>query len=155
MESITATAEQLPSVATRIIDNLPITSVGATVLALHGNLGAGKTSITQAIADQLGVAETVTSPTFVIRKDYSITHTRWNQLVHIDAYRLESAAELEPLQFAELLQASGVLLIVEWGERIATALPESTLHLEISIRSDESRSIAPISHQAAARLVYE
>src|ERR1035437_464305 len=70
----------------------------AKVVALSGDLGAGKTTLTQELAKLLGVKENVVSPTFIIMKIYKINSSKYNshfkQLVHIDAYRLESPAEL-------------------------------------------------------------
>ena len=95
----------------------------ATVIGLFGDLGSGKTTFTQALARELGVTEDVTSPTFVIEKIYflkdnqkpaenSLRLTKTNhsenippifeKLIHIDAYRLESGAELANLGFAEM-----------------------------------------------------
>ena len=92
---------------------------GAAVLALSGELGSGKTAFVKALAKELGVEETVTSPTFVIEKIYKLSHSRFKNLVHVDAYRLESAHELEVLGFKELLQNAENLVAIEWPERVA------------------------------------
>jgi len=72
----------------------------ALVVCLSGDLGSGKTAFTKAVAAALGINEMVTSPTYVIEKIYQIAKfgdriSRWGRLIHIDAYRLESARELE------------------------------------------------------------
>jgi len=123
----------------------------ATVLALDGELGAGKTTFTQQLALALGVAEPVTSPTFVIIKTYPTNQTKslsqtskpsanqplsptpWTQLVHIDAYRLESPAELERLNFSQLLADRQNLICIEWAKRVRSLLPPITHHLHFSI----------------------
>lgn len=102
---------------------------GASVLALHGELGAGKTTFMQVLAGALGVKETVTSPTFVVMKQYELEHQPWDTLVHMDAYRLESIDELAPLHFTELLATKEAIISIEWAEKIAAALPPQTLHL--------------------------
>jgi tRNA threonylcarbamoyladenosine biosynthesis protein TsaE len=69
----------------------------ALLVALSGNLGAGKTTFTQKIAEQLNIPEKITSPTFVLMKKYSINFGQFKNLIHIDAYRLEDAQELSML----------------------------------------------------------
>jgi len=67
------------------------------VVSLQGDLGAGKTAFTQELARSLGVVEVVTSPTFTIMKQYEIDNKDFDLMVHIDAYRIESEEEVEPL----------------------------------------------------------
>lgn len=114
----------------------------ACVLALYGNLGAGKTALTKALAQELRVEEHVTSPTFVIQKRYSTRHAHLRSLVHIDAYRLGCAAELAQLDFSELLQDSGALVVVEWAERVEELLPPHTLRVYLGVNPDASRSVS-------------
>jgi tRNA threonylcarbamoyladenosine biosynthesis protein TsaE len=94
MSAITTTSpEETKALAARIVANLAKGDAKrgtSTILALQGNLGAGKTVFTKGAAEALGVTEHVTSPTFVIQKTYELTNQPWKQLVHIDAYRLES-----------------------------------------------------------------
>jgi tRNA threonylcarbamoyladenosine biosynthesis protein TsaE len=113
----------------------------ATVIALHGDLGAGKTTFVQALARQLGVTETVTSPTFVIMKSYETSDDMFSVLVHIDAYRIESTAEMDPLHFETILTSTHTLVCIEWAERIATLLPISTKHISFTLESNETRTI--------------
>ena len=94
----------------------------AVLVGLSGHLGAGKTAFVKAVAKALGVAETVTSPTFVIMKIYEVGEDSldipWRRLVHIDAYRLERAEELEALSFEKLVADSHNLIMVEWPENV-------------------------------------
>lgn len=113
----------------------------ATVIALSGDLGAGKTTLTQELARQLGVTETVISPTFVIMKEYAITRGPYAQLVHIDAYRLESAAELERLGWYDLLRDAKNLILIEWPEKVPEAIPSDAHRVSLQHASDEERSI--------------
>lgn len=101
----------------------------AQVVALSGDLGAGKTTFTQQLAELLGVSDTVTSPTFVIMKGYETTNDTWKQLIHIDAYRIDDIDEMRPLGFELLLQQPNTLVVIEWAERIAEVLPNNTIHL--------------------------
>lgn len=111
----------------------------AQVVALHGDLGAGKTTFTQHLARELGVMETVTSPTFVIMKQYETTDEKFSLLVHIDAYRIEADEELTVLGFTDLLPLPNTLVVIEWAEKVAALLPQDTLHLTFVIDGDIRR----------------
>lgn len=107
-----------------------------TVLALHGDLGVGKTTFVQGLAAGLGVRAAVTSPTFNL---FSI-HRGPVNLVHLDAYRIGSAREFEDLLLEEFLSPPWILA-VEWPQRIAEALPPGALHLELRILADRSHEV--------------
>lgn len=114
----------------------------ATVLALYGDLGAGKTTLTQAISRELGISEDVTSPTFVIEKIYELEGQEpFSKLIHIDAYRLESAKELENLGWEDVTSDSRNLIIVEWAGNVEEILPENTKKLNLSVLDEETREI--------------
>src|SRR5258708_11249209 len=105
-------------------------------LALHVNLGVGKTTFVQGLARGFGVTDPVTSPTFTI-----FTLHRGNRtLVHLDAYRLERADQLDTLMLEDFL-TSPYCLAVEWPENIAAWLPPSTLHLHLGIAKDERHTL--------------
>jgi tRNA threonylcarbamoyladenosine biosynthesis protein TsaE len=106
-------------------------------VALHGDLGAGKTTFVQGLALGLGVAEPVTSPTFNI---YSLHPGSRRILAHLDAYRLGSAAEAEDLLLHEFLE-SPWCLAVEWPENVEGWIAEDALHLELSIEPDGRRLV--------------
>jgi len=107
-------------------------AVGAAVLGLSGDLGAGKTTFVQTLAKKLGVQETVTSPTFVIMKSYSVKG-RFKKLVHIDAYRVENIDEMRVLGFAELLEQKDTIICIEWAEKIKELLPKETVQLKFQL----------------------
>ena len=94
------------------------------VLALHGDLGAGKTTFVKGLARGWDIPTTVTSPTFQLH----VIHRGQRQLVHLDAYRLNDGSDLDALMLGDFLQ-SPYCLAVEWPARIADALPEETIHL--------------------------
>ena len=106
------------------------------VVALIGDLGAGKTCLTRGIARGLGIQDPVTSPTFILVAEYNTA--RGFPLYHADCYRLgdAAAAEAESIGLAEMLQGDGVT-VVEWAERISRLLPDDTLRIEL-IATDES-----------------
>jgi tRNA threonylcarbamoyladenosine biosynthesis protein TsaE len=115
--------------------------VSATVVALHGDLGAGKTTLVQAVARTLGIVETVTSPTFVVMKHYGTEHADFTTLVHIDAYRIETDDEMRPLGFTQLLMTPHTLICIEWAERIANLLPDTTMHITLELNPDGTRTL--------------
>jgi tRNA threonylcarbamoyladenosine biosynthesis protein TsaE len=114
---------------------------GATLVTLSGELGAGKTAFTKAVASTFGVAEMVTSPTFVLEKIYDLSGQAFSKLIHIDAYRLNESAEAAPLKLEELMRDPQNLVLVEWPERIREALPPSTVSIAIVAHEDGTRTI--------------
>lgn len=92
------------------------------VLALVGELGAGKTAFTRGVARGLGVEETPTSPTFVLAKQYAVPENR--TLWHIDAYRLMSGEDMETFDFKNLVTSPDIIAVVEWADRIKDAIPD-------------------------------
>ncbi len=98
------------------------------LVVLSGELGAGKTTLTQGIGIGLGVRGSVTSPTFVIAREHPSLHTG-PSLVHVDAYRLEGIDELDDLDLDTLLEEA--VTVIEWGEGIAEGLAESRLEIQI------------------------
>jgi len=104
------------------------------LVVLTGDLGAGKTTLTQGIAEGLGVRGPVTSPTFVIARVHP-SLVGGPALVHVDAYRLGGLAELDDLDLDTSLEDS--VTIVEWGHGLAEGLSED--RLEITLRGDDER----------------
>jgi len=117
----------------------------ATVLALQGDLGAGKTTFTKSLARILGITESVTSPTFVIQKTFSIAEAFskniFAQLIHIDSYRLDLSAELSHLGWHDLLNQKENLIVVEWPERITDILPTQYILLKFSHVDETTREV--------------
>lgn len=114
-----------------------------TTLALHGDLGVGKTTFVQGLARGLGVTEPVTSPTFNIYTVHRAHHDPGKgsrTLVHLDAYRLDSSKQVEDLLLEDFL-VSPWCLAVEWPDRIAGWLPPGALHLDLGIAPDERHTL--------------
>jgi tRNA threonylcarbamoyladenosine biosynthesis protein TsaE len=128
----TASAEETRALAADLARALPPNAA----LALHGNLGVGKTTFVQGLAQGLGIRDMVTSPTFNI----FTLHRGPVNLLHLDAYRLESTREVDDLLIDEFLLAPWCLA-VEWPEKIADWLPSSTLHLELGIAEGERHTV--------------
>lgn len=111
----------------------------ATIVGLYGNLGSGKTTFTQAVAKELGIKETVTSPTFVIEKIYDTEHSLFKRLIHIDAYRLKNGEELAKLNFESLLDNPSRLIIIEWPENVKEILPKDHIKIYCEHIDESSR----------------
>jgi tRNA threonylcarbamoyladenosine biosynthesis protein TsaE len=106
------------------------------VVALTGELGAGKTCFIQGMVRGLGVTTPATSPTFVLVNEY-----RGRLPVHhVDAYRTTGAVELADIGLEELMGGEGVT-VIEWGEKAAPLLPDRTIHVHIAGVGDEPREI--------------
>ena len=97
------------------------------VILLAGELGAGKTAFAQGFGAGLGVVDPITSPTFTLARQYEGRLA----LHHVDVYRLERLSELADIGISELLDCGGVLLI-EWGDAIAPALPNDYLEVRLT-----------------------
>lgn len=124
---VTASAE-----ATRALAAAWAASLAEDVtVALHGDLGAGKTTFVQGMARAWGIAEWVSSPTFTICN----FHRGTRLLAHLDAYRLTRDEQFDELMLADFL-TSPYCLAIEWPERIPSALPPGTLHLDLSLDPD-------------------
>ncbi len=116
------------------------TLAGGEVLALNGPLGAGKTQFVKGLAVGLDAAEAdaVVSPTFVLVREYSGRLA----LVHVDAYRLGSAAELLELGLADVWQRPDCVVAIEWADRFADVLPAGAMTVELAYGTDQrSRTI--------------
>lgn len=116
------------------------------VIALTGNLGAGKTTLIQGIAEGLGVKDYVTSPTFIIINEYQGRLP----LYHFDLYRLAGISETEDLGVEEYFNREGVC-VIEWAEKLSGTLPKNTETIEIKVLSENERELC-LSSGLAARL---
>ena len=112
-------------------------SASAVVVALSGDLGAGKTTLVQLLAKKLGVTEVVTSPTFTIMKGYEVSSGVFTRLVHMDAYRIEALDEVGPLRLVEIFIAPKTLFCIEWAEKISAVMPQDTIYITIKTSSEE------------------
>jgi tRNA threonylcarbamoyladenosine biosynthesis protein TsaE len=129
---VTGSAEETRRLAADFARALP----ADTTIALHGNLGVGKTTFVQGLARGLGIADAVTSPTFNI----FTLHRGPVNLLHLDAYRLENARQVEDLLLTDYM-ISPWCLAVEWPDKIAEWLAPDTLHLELGIASEERHTL--------------
>lgn len=132
---ITNSESETEELAARLAKKL---SMG-TVVALYGNLGAGKTVFSRGIARGLGVSEPVASPTFTIVQEYPLSSNQW--LFHLDLYRINDAEAALVFGIDEYLDNPSAILVIEWPERIEELLPKNTLKISIERDGEEVRKI--------------
>lgn len=96
----------------------------AAVLALQGDLGAGKTTFVQGFAKALGVQEKVTSPTFILMRHFELSDANFKDFYHIDCYRLNTLEEILDLGFEDLIKNPMNIVAIEWSEKISNTLPK-------------------------------
>lgn len=114
------------------------------LVCLQGELGAGKTTLVQGLAQGWGSLDPVSSPTFVLVNEYR--RPAGSRLFHMDAYRLESGAEAAELDLDWML-AEGAL-VVEWPERVGNVLPDQALKIELEPVAEEQRQMRFHAHGA-------
>lgn len=124
MEWISESVSQTESIAAEIARTL----APGSCLALHGNLGAGKTQFVRGLVAALGGnARAVSSPTYVLLNIYDSSTPR---VFHLDAYRITGPEDFESIGFTELLEQQGIV-VVEWADRVTPLLPPGTIHIHI------------------------
>ncbi len=107
------------------------------VVALYGELGAGKTCFIKGIAQGLGVTQDVTSPTFTIIHEYRGGSV---PLYHVDLYRLDSLAQILAVGIEDYLNQNGVT-VIEWAEKMESLLPQRTRRVHMSLIDETTRRI--------------
>jgi tRNA threonylcarbamoyladenosine biosynthesis protein TsaE len=110
------------------------------VLALQGNLGAGKTTFTQGLAKALRIEDKILSPTFVVMRQHQIPNSE-TMLYHIDLYRMTSVESLKELGLEEILSNPKNIVVIEWPEKLSEKLPSNTLFLQFRTLDDDSKEI--------------
>ncbi len=116
--------------------------IGAIILKLSGELGAGKTTFTQALAECYGITEKVLSPTFILARVHDIENdARFTRLVHIDAYRLKNADELTTIGWDEYVKDDTTLIVLEWPEKVAEKIAYSKHAIVFTHDNEQTRGI--------------
>jgi len=153
METILCSLEETHKCAANLVKELSAaqsTRTSATVVGLSGELGAGKTTFVQAAARALGVALTVTSPTFVIEKIYKLDGGPFKHLIHIDAYRLTDENELRMLGWDDIAYDPKNIIFIEWPENVKELLPRDTTLINLEVAGEYERHItlkSKLKHQ--------
>jgi len=147
MEFISKSIKETENFAKDFLAKIKPSKDKAVVLALRGDLGSGKTTFTQFLAKELGITNYVTSPTFVIEKKYLCADGKvFEQLIHIDCYRLNSPEEMLRLDWEEIINNPENLIVVEWPERIETILPKESIKIEFEFVGENERRISTKSN---------
>lgn len=157
-EFITDSAAQTQALARQILPYLS----GGNVVCLYGDLGSGKTTLVQGLAKALGVKGKVQSPTFQLVREYELVASSklqaaskkslkletcdMKRLVHVDCYRIESAADLKGVDLQEYWQDKDNLVVIEWAERIKDILPENRLDVCFEQVGENKRRITLFNH---------
>jgi len=124
----------------KVAEDLVAKLKGKSVIALSGNLGAGKTTFVKAIANKLGVEENVTSPTFVLIKLYNTKDEKIKKIIHVDCYRLDEKEDLYEIGLEDYLEYEDSLVVIEWADKIVN-LPDDTIKINMKIIGENKRNI--------------
>ncbi len=140
--------EDIDSYAQQFVESVPKTKgKEASVVALEGDLGAGKTTFVQAVARAMEVKEHVTSPTFTIMQSYKTEHPVFSKLVHIDAYRLEGEIK-DTIGFEDVQRNPSAIIFIEWPKNILQLLisPKDVRTLIFKTVDETTRNITEETH---------
>ena len=139
MEIIIKDIAQIREAAQQFVEQIGDRSV----FAFYGKMGAGKTTFIKAVCEELGVDDVITSPTFAIVNEYSLTShlsPLTSKIYHFDFYRIKKLEEVYDMGFEDYFY-SGDLCFIEWPELIEEVLPEDAVRVTIEALPDESRKI--------------
>lgn len=118
---------------------------GGEVIALYGDLGSGKTTFVQGLAEGLGVERPIISPTFIILRTYQIgtrdKGTGIRNFYHVDLYRINSAEDVQSLGLLELLEDPNNIVAIEWPDKIENLLPVDRIDITFKYLEDDKREI--------------
>ncbi len=131
----TTSAEETQQIAKDLAKDL-----SSGVIALSGELGAGKTTFTQGFAEGLGIKDKIISPTFVLIRQHPIPNTK-QVLYHIDLYRLESEEEFKLLGLNEIVNNPDNIVLIEWAEKAKNLLPKNTIFIDFKTIDQNTREI--------------
>lgn len=107
---------------------------GGEVIALTGELGAGKTTLVKGIAAGLGIKRPITSPTFLLLRVYRVREQKnIRQFIHVDAYRVKHPAELFDVGLDNYLGRPDTVTVIEWAERVRTLLPKRRIDIRLKL----------------------
>lgn len=150
MEILTKSAQETKRFGEKFANNLK----GGEIVALVGDLGNGKTTFVQGLAQGLGIKDRIISPTFILRRDYEVRSKKQKapvpygtgqvkRLSHIDLYRLEENIEKEfrNLGTDELFGSSDTIAVIEWAEKVKEVLPKSTIWIKFENLGEDKRRI--------------
>ena len=139
---ISKSLKETQKLAKEFVGNIKASDKGlAFLVAMHGDLGSGKTTFVKAVAKAFGIENTVTSPTFVIEKIYKLENQEFDNLIHIDAYRLKSGEELKTIGWEEVSKNPKNIIFIEWPNNVEDILPESKQEIIFKFVDENTREI--------------
>lgn len=142
MEIITATAKETKDLGRNFAGKFK----NGGVICLLGDLGSGKTTFTQGLAEGLGLKRRIVSPTFIIARQYELTEDNTKEdsggsyFYHVDLYRLSSLEEAKAIGIEEMWQKNNIV-VIEWPEKIASVLPRVRYEINFVLESLNLRKI--------------
>lgn len=142
METTTHTTEETKKLAEQVAAKVR----GGTVLALYGDLGAGKTTFSRFFSQALGSESRVQSPTFVIARKYQVSPPKTeigsiDKINHLDLYRIKTEAELNDLDLSQFFDDAHAVTIVEWPNIAEHLLPQNSIKIRFKYIDENSRNI--------------
>lgn len=141
IETLILTEDNLPNFAKLVAEKvLDLEKDTAGVILLEGDLGAGKTAFTKELAKHLGVTNKVQSPTFILKREYEVTHHKIKRIVHVDAYRFTHPREARVLKLENDLKDSSSLVVVEWPSKMNTL--KSDIKIIFKVIDDNTREVS-------------
>lgn len=114
------------------------------VIALRGDLGAGKTTFTQGFANAIGITKRLISPTFIIMRTYELPDdpkSKKKFFYHVDLYRIQSMHDVEDLGLLEVMHDPQNIVVIEWPEKLPSGLPDAYKELSFTTVDDDARKI--------------
>jgi tRNA threonylcarbamoyladenosine biosynthesis protein TsaE len=135
MTAKTNSAKATQNLATKFAEEIK----NGGVVCLFGDLGAGKTTFSQAVARAIGVKENVVSPTFILVRRYEIPKDRF--FWHVDLYRLNNPGEIKVLGLEEVVNDPDNVVLIEWPEKIVDSLPRDRWEVRINTIGKNTRAI--------------
>jgi len=135
-------SERILGLATKLAAGLaPIIGKQAIILGLTGELGSGKTTFLKGFAKGLGIKEKILSPTFIIMRKFSISHSFFQNFYHFDCYRIKKPKELLILDFKKIISNPKNIVCLEWVEKIKKILPKNNLIIKFDFINSKTRKI--------------
>ena len=142
MKIKTKNAKETKSLAQKLAKDF-VEKRGPLILALSGDLGTGKTTFTQSFAKALGVKKRILSPTFLIMKRFPLKMSNFQNLYHLDAYRIK-APDLKKLNVEDVFKGQNIVLI-EWAEKARDLLPPETIWIYFKSLDENTREITTLN----------
>ena len=137
-------SEETKSFSGKLAKKLAAGKKNATIFALTGELGVGKTTFVQGFFKGLGLKRTPSSPTFIIMRRTTLRHKKFKNIFHIDAYRIKKTTNLAPLEFEKIFHDPQNIVLIEWAENIKKILPKNTIWMKFHHgKKENERTILP------------